>query len=88
MICNSPCELSAVSQFNLPIDFAVIIVIIPTLVYSSHVEYDKKYDISPKVNTAAPWSHRGPLEHNCEPDHLQIAMPITPNRNLFYLIIT
>ena len=23
---------------------------------------------SAKVNTAAPWSHRGPLEHNLEPD--------------------
>ena len=34
-------------------------------------EYDKNYDItSSKVNTDAPWSHRGPMEHNLEPgDH-------------------
>ena len=30
-----------------------------------------KNDItSPKVNTAAPWSHRGPLEHNPEPVYI------------------
>ena len=41
-----------------------------TLVYSGHVENDKNNDItSSKVNTTAPWSHRGPLKHNLEPDN-------------------
>ena len=34
------CEY-VVSQFNLPTDFAVSVVTMYTLVYSSHVEYDK-----------------------------------------------
>ena len=35
-----------------------------------HVDYDKNNDIMhAKVNTAAAWSHRGPLEHNIEPDY-------------------
>ena len=54
---NSPCE-SAVSQFNLSTDFAITVVTMHTLVYSSHVAYDKNNDLtSAKVNTAAPWSH-------------------------------
>ena len=40
------------------------------IVYSGHVEYDKTNNaIGQKVNTAAPWSHRGPLGHNLESDH-------------------
>ena len=68
---KSPCE-SAVSQFNLATtEFTVRVVAMHTLVYSGHVEYDKDNDtMSPKVNTAAPWSHGGSLEHNVEPDQL------------------
>ena len=41
-----------------------------TLIYGSQAEYDKNYDtMSPEVNTAAPWSHRGPLDHNLEHDN-------------------
>ena len=52
MVCNSPCE-SEVSQFNLPTDVAVKAVEI--------------HSLSTKIHTAAPWHHRGPLEHNHEP---------------------
>ena len=67
-ICNSSCE-SVVFQFNLPTGFAMRVVTMHTLVYSSHADYDKDNDITnPKANTSAPWSHRSPLEHNLEPD--------------------
>ena len=40
-----------------------------TFEYKGSVKYDKTNDItSLKVNTAIPWSHRGPLEHNLEHD--------------------
>ena len=72
-IWNSPCE-SAVSQFNMLTDFAVRVVTMHILVYSSHVEYDKTWHHESKVNTAAPWGgwggHMSPLEQNLEPgDH-------------------
>ena len=67
-MCNLLYE-NTVSQFNLPTDFAVRVVTMHALVYSGHVKYDKNNDImSSKVNTAAPSSHRGPLEHNLESD--------------------
>ena len=52
-ICNPPCE-SAVSQVNLPTDFAVKVGTVNTLILGGHVEYDKNNDItSIKVNTVA-----------------------------------
>ena len=42
-----------------------------TLVYSGHVEYDKNNAFtSLKVHDAAPWSHRGQLEHHLRPVYL------------------
>ena len=42
------------------------------IVYRGHVEYDKNNDITcQKVTTTAPWSHRGSLEHNIEPSHVE-----------------
>ena len=68
------CE-SAVSQVNLLADLCVQAVTMHTFVYSSHIEDDKNNDItSPKVNTAASWSHRGSLEHNLEPADGQISL--------------
>ena len=79
-ICSSPCK-PAVSQFNLPTDFAVKVVTTRTLLQGGCVEYDKNNNItSTKVNTtahwsyraiAARWSHRGALEHNREPGKKQ-----------------
>ena len=45
------------------------------IVYSGHVEYDKNNDItSLKVNATAPWSCRGPSEHNLEPDDCKMLL--------------
>ena len=56
-------------QSDLPTDVAVSIVTMYTLVYLGYVEFDKNNDItSLQVNTTAPWSHTGPLDHNLEPD--------------------
>ena len=69
MIYNSPFE-SIVSHFNLPTDVGVSVVTMHTLVYSSHVKYDKDNEISSlKVNTVALWSHRGLLGAQREPDY-------------------
>ena len=48
----APCE-SAVSEFNLPTEFAVKGVTMHTLGYGGHVEHDKNiYFTSPKVNAS------------------------------------
>ena len=40
-----------------------------TWLNGGHVEYDNNNDTTrTKVNTAAHWGHRGPLEHNLEPN--------------------
>ena len=39
LLYNSPCE-SAVSQFNVPTDFAVKVVTMHTLLYGGNIEYD------------------------------------------------
>ena len=79
----SQCE-SAVFQINQPSDFAVRVVTMHTLLYSGHVRYDKNNDImSPKVNTAAPWSHRDPVEHILEPGNSELVLM---GSYLFYML--
>ena len=64
------CE-SAISQINLPTDFAVQHCYNSYIKYICHVGYHKNnYITSPKENTTAPWSHSSPMEHNLEPDNL------------------
>ena len=75
LICNLRCE-SAVSQFNLPTDIAVRDLTMHTYIYiytAAMLNMIFKNDIkSLTIITAAPWSHRSPLESNLEPGNVNL----------------
>ena len=85
LICSSPC-ISAVFQFNLPTYFAVKVLQCIYITIQWHCwKWLKNYITSLKVNTAAPWSHSGPMEYNLEPDNLPMeAMCCYPTKSKHY----